>query len=129
VDFKAYGLNEERGLKACAAGILLHWCLRFLLRGVDLYRSSASSTSWLGSYETLGAALELGESLGATLGEALGAAVGPKPKVQVSCCVIVALMRSTRVLVSKLPTREEPASISTVVAPKMMPCINAFAPM
>jgi hypothetical protein len=78
---------------------------------------------------TLGATLELGESLGTTLGEGLGAAVGPKPKVQVSCCVIVALPRSTRVFDSKLPTREEPASISTFVAPKMMPSIDASAPM
>jgi hypothetical protein len=75
----------------------------------------------------LGAALELGESLGATLGEGLGAAVGPKPKAQVSSCVIVASMRSTRVFVRTLPTREEPASISTFVAPKIMPCIDAFS--
>jgi hypothetical protein len=79
--------------------------------------------------DTLGVALELGKWLGAILGEGLGAIVGPKPKVHVSSCVIVADTRLARSCVSKLPTREEPVIISTFPAPKIMPCNDASAPM
>jgi hypothetical protein len=86
----------------------------------------------LSRYSTSGIELgpALGERLGAALGEELGAVVGPKPAVHVSCCVIIAAFpRSARVSVSKLPTREESAIIATFPAAKMMPCIDAFAPM
>jgi hypothetical protein len=73
---------------------------------------------------------ELGLDAGHTrLGAALGAAFRQGDPVQVqSACVSVALMRLTANCDRALPTREEPLRKSILTpAPKMMPCIDAFA--
>jgi hypothetical protein len=72
--------------------------------------------------------LTLGDAVGPLLGDELGLPVGTELR-QVSCCVIVAIWTSARVCVRTLPTREEPVIITTGPAPKIMPCIKAFAPM